>query len=97
MHVIVSCKTEEDTIKHGGARVFTTFFLLYVYGEFFSRSRTANSTVHDPIRLDLELSPDFMVVLVTCKSEEDSIKNEGARVFTTLYIHFSDTQGQLTP
>ena len=33
-----------------------------------------------PIRLNLELSPDFMVVLVTCKHEEDSIKNEGARV-----------------
>ena len=36
-----------------------------------------------------------MVVLVTC-NEEDSIKNEGARVFTTLYINFSDTQGQIT-
>ena len=27
-----------------------------------------------------------MAVLVTCKNEKDSIKNEGARVFTTLYI-----------
>ena len=35
-----------------------------------------------------------MVVLVTCKNE-DLIKNEGARVFT-LYINFSDTQGQVT-
>ena len=52
---------------------------------------------HDPIRLNLELSPENMVVLVTCKNEEDSIKNEGPRVFTTLYIDFSDTQGQLTP
>ena len=38
-----------------------------------------------------------MVVLVTCKNEEDPIKNEGARVFTTLYINFSDAQGQITP
>ena len=38
-----------------------------------------------------------MVVLITCKSEEDPIKNEGARVLTTLYIDFSDAQGQLTP
>ena len=38
----------------------------------------------------------FMVVLVTCKTEEDPIKNEGARVFTTLYINFSDAQGQIT-
>ena len=37
-----------------------------------------------------------MVVLVTCKNAEDPIKNEGARVFTTLSIHFSDAQGQIT-
>ena len=37
-----------------------------------------------------------MVVLVTCKNEEELIKKEGARVFTTLYINFSDTQGQIT-
>ena len=37
-----------------------------------------------------------MVVLVTCKNEEDSIKSEGARVLTTLNINFSDAQGQVT-
>ena len=37
-----------------------------------------------------------MNVLVTCKYEEDPIKNRGARVFTTLYINFSDAQGQIT-
>ena len=37
-----------------------------------------------------------MVVLLTCKNEDDPIKNEGARVLTILYIDFSDTQGQLT-
>ena len=37
-----------------------------------------------------------MDVLVTCKYEEDPIKNEGARVFTTLYVNFSDAQGQIT-
>ena len=37
-----------------------------------------------------------MVVLVTCKYEEDRIKNEGARVFTTLYSNFADAQGQIT-
>ena len=30
-----------------------------------------------------------MDVLVTCKYEEDPIKNEGARVLTTLYSNFS--------
>ena len=38
-----------------------------------------------------------MVALLTCKNEEDPIKNEGARVLTRLYIDFSHTKGQLTP
>ena len=37
-----------------------------------------------------------MDVLVTCKYEVDPIKNEGARVDTTLYSNFSDAQGQIT-
>ena len=37
-----------------------------------------------------------MDVLVTYKYEEDPIKNEGARVDTTLYTNFSDAQGQFT-
>ena len=37
-----------------------------------------------------------MYVLVTCKYEEDPIKNEGARVVTTLYSNFSGAQGQIT-
>ena len=38
-----------------------------------------------------------MSLLVACKNEEDPIKNEGARVVITLFINFSDAQGQLTP
>ena len=38
-----------------------------------------------------------MVFLVSSKNEEDLIKNEGARVFTILYINFLDAQGQITP
>ena len=37
-----------------------------------------------------------MIVLFICKNKEHPIKNEGARVFTTLYINFSDAQGQIT-
>ena len=37
-----------------------------------------------------------MSFLVACKNEEDHIKNEGARVVTTLFIDFSDAQGQIT-
>ena len=38
-----------------------------------------------------------MGLLVACKNEEDPFKNEGARVVKTLFINFSDAQGQLTP
>ena len=38
-----------------------------------------------------------MVVLVTFKHVEHLIKNEGARMFTTLYTNISDAQGQITP
>ena len=38
-----------------------------------------------------------MEFLVASKNEDDQIKNEGARVVTTLFINFSDAQGQLTP
>ena len=37
----------------------------------------------------------FIAVLHTYKNEDDPIKNKGARVLTTLYIDFSDAQGQL--
>ena len=41
MNVIVSCKNEQDPNKNDGARVFTTFLLLEVYGVFYRRSRAA--------------------------------------------------------
>ena len=63
--------------------------------EFVRRLRADNSTVHGPIRLNYELSPDLMVILVTFKNEEDPIEKEG--VFRTLYIIFSDAQGHITP
>ena len=46
------------------------------------RSREANSEVSGGILPIFELIQAFMVVLVTCKNEEDPIKNEGARVLT---------------
>ena len=38
-----------------------------------------------------------MGLFVACKNEENPITNEEARVVTTLFINFSDAQGQLTP
>ena len=34
MHVLVTCKNEDDQIKNEGARVFTRFLPLKVYGDF---------------------------------------------------------------
>ena len=37
-----------------------------------------------------------MYVLITYKDEKNQMKNEGARVVTTLYSYILDTQVQLT-
>ena len=37
-----------------------------------------------------------MYVLVTYRDEDNQLKNEGARVVTTLYSYILDAQGQLT-
>ena len=47
-----------------------------------SNSRAANSEVLGRILLKFELVRDIIDILVTCKYEEDPIKNEGARVLT---------------
>ena len=97
MHFLVTCKNEDDQIKNEGARVLTRNFTHYKSMENFSRCpRAANSAVLGPIWSNFELVRDVMDVLFTCKYEEDPIKNEGARVFTTLYSNFSDAQGQIT-
>ena len=96
MHVLVTCKNEEDQIENEGARLLTKFFRLKVYGDLSRRSRAAYSAVHGPIWSIFELVQDFIIVLLTCKNEEDPIKNKGDRVFTTLYINCSDVQGHIT-
>ena len=95
MYVLVAFKNEEDPIKNEGARVFTRFLPLQVYGNFSIRSRAGNSAVLGQIWLKLEIIRDIIVVLLTCKNKEDPINNKGARVFTKLYINFSDVQGQI--
>ena len=55
----------------------------------------ANSAVSGGIRLKFKLIQAFIFILVTCKNDKHSIKNEGTRVLTRIYADFSDTQGQL--
>ena len=77
--MLVNCKNEDDSIKNEGARVVTTVFQIYVYGDFyFRRSWVANSAVLIPSWSNFELVRDFMDALVTCKNKEDPIKNESA-------------------
>ena len=89
--VLVTCKNEKDPIKNKDSRVLTRFSPLYVYGRFFKRSRAANSTVCGRILPNFELVRDIMIVLHTCKNEEDPIKNEDARALTRLYVIFFQT------
>ena len=55
------------------------------------------SAVKGRIWPKFELIRDIVVILVTCKNEEDPLKNKDARVVTTQNIDFSNTKGQLTP
>ena len=61
-------------------------------GQVANKSQVGSCLILNPFKMLC-----VMVVLVTGKSEEDPIKNEGARVVSTLFIDFSDAQGQLTP
>ena len=76
MVVLDTCK--KDPIKNKGARVATTLNI-----EFFRLSRAYSSVVSSGIWQKFELIQAFMHVLITCKNEEDPIKNEGTRVSTT--------------
>ena len=53
------------------------------YPLFFRCSRATNSVVGDGILTKFKLIQAFTVVLVTCKNEEGSSKNEGSGVVTT--------------
>ena len=73
MHVLISCKNEEDPIKMKALECSQLFSLVSLWG-FFRRSSEANSAVHGWIWMKFELIRDFMVVLFICKNEEDPIK-----------------------
>ena len=63
---------------------------------FSDAQMAANSVVSDGIWPKFKLVHTFVYVLVTYKDEENQMKNEGARVVTTIYSYILDTQGQLT-
>ena len=63
----------------------------------FQKERAANSAVRGRIWPKFELIQDIVDILVTCKNEEDPLKNENARVATTQNIDFSNILVQITP
>ena len=78
MVVLVTCKNKKYPIKNEGATVATRLHV-----DFFRRSRADNFVVNGGIWQKFKLIQAFMHVLTTCKNEEESIKNEGAREATT--------------
>ena len=65
--------------QNNETRVVTTFTMLYVYGKLFFRSMTSNSKRNLQIWTKTQQIRYYMVVIVTCKKEEYSIKNEAAK------------------
>ena len=74
----VAYKNEENPIKNEGARVVTTLFI-----DFSDAQGQLTTEVSDGILPKFKLIRAFMVVLVTCKNEEDPSKIGGTRVGTT--------------
>ena len=77
MDVLITCKYEEDPIKNEGARVVTTLYI-----NISGAQGQITLVFGGGIWPKFELIQAFMHVLVTCKNDDDQIKNEGARVFT---------------
>ena len=78
MVIFVTCKYEEDPIKYEGAKVQTRLYI-----DFSDAQGAGYTAVLGRIKLKFDLIQAFMIVLVTCKNVEDSMKNEGDRVLTT--------------
>ena len=87
MHVLVTCKNEDDSIKNEGARVVTTFPIISVC--FFSDAQ-GQLTPQSIIGFwpNFEFIRTLMLFRITCKNQEDPIKNEGAvlRVLRTFSL-----------
>ena len=90
MYAIVTSKYEMDPIKNSLGKVATPFFPLSVYGDFFRRTRAANSAVDGRIWLNFELPQAPMHVIITCKyektSDEKQLRKSGNTVFFIIIL-----------
>ena len=71
-------------------------FSLYKAIGIFPDAKGPLTLQYGRIWQNFQLIRDFMVVLVTCKNEEDPIENKCKRVATSFKFIFSDAQGQIT-
>ena len=70
MHVLITCKYEKDLMKNSGENVMMSFM-----GIFSDAQGHMDSIVHGRIRPNFELIQAYMYVIITCKYENDLIKN----------------------
>ena len=82
MPVLVTNNFDDDLIKNEQASMETALSHYKSKGNFFRRSRAANSVVSGLIWPKFELVRDFMYVLVTCKYKKDWIKSNREKVET---------------
>ena len=85
MPVLVTSNFDDDSIKNERASMETPFSHYKSMGDFFRRSRAANSVFSGPIWPKFELVQDFMHVLFTCKYMEDRIKSNREKVEKPFY------------
>ena len=85
MYVVVPCKYGKDQIENSEDNAWTTFSPYKVYGDFFKRSRSDNSTARGRIWLNFKLIRDLMYNVVPCKYGKDPIENSGDNVWTTFF------------
>ena len=83
MHVLLTCKNEDDRIKNEElecSQDFSHYKSMGIFpdahGQLSSQSLVRSGRISNSSEI-------FMDVLFICKYEEDPIKNKGARVFTT--------------
>ena len=77
MVFLVTCKNEEDPIENEGTRVLTTLYIDF--------SDTKGQLTPVVCSAEIQIIIAFIAILVTCKNEEDPIKNQGTRVLTRLH------------
>ena len=80
MPVLITSNFDDDSIKNERASMETEFSHYKSMGNFFRRSRAANSVVSGPIWPKFEPIRHFMHVLVICKFKKDRIKNNREKV-----------------